>query len=215
MLLYEIVLSSKIEFGSTQVCQNLASAWAEVSAKQISLPRTTELWEDNHASWGLLWKGWGWWHSPSHRSKMKINDWKPELQPNGRSLQTRCVQSCKLRVAETLSPHAFSRSLWDLLHTQRNVVTWMKRWGPLPTLKKHQTWRNILLFKAWPCMTHYCQQAIRVKFWQRTEQRHVTMCMNCLLKLDWCSFCSHCFAACLRSLQHKFRAAKFSLLDVC
>lgn len=53
-------------------------------------------------------EGKGWWHSLSHHRKMKINYWKPERQPNGKSLQTWRAQSCKLRVAKALSPHALS-----------------------------------------------------------------------------------------------------------
>lgn len=81
----------------------LESRWV---LKQISLPRTNELWEDSRASWGLL--GEGWWHSLPHHSKMKINYWKPERQPNGKSLQTWRAQSCALRVAKAVSPHALS-----------------------------------------------------------------------------------------------------------
>lgn len=146
-------LFKNTEFGYTQVCQNLAPAWAEVSTKQISLPRTTELWEDNHTSWGLLWKGRGWWHSLSHHNKMKINDWKPEPQPNGRSLQT--TVCTKLQAQSALSPHA--RSLWDLLCDD------MYEGVRAYSLPKEAPDRGTSTF--WKCRLvwpPYCQRAIRV-----------------------------------------------------
>lgn len=96
-------------------------------------------------------EGGGWWHSLSHHSKMKTNDWKPERRPNGRSLQTRCAQSWELGAARALSPHVLS--LWVPLLTQKNVMTWLRGWGSVSTLKKHQTQRNILPLKVQTVIT--------------------------------------------------------------
>lgn len=109
--------------------------------------------------WGL-----GWWHSLSHHSKMKINDFKPERQAKTEGLSrrnevrdisswlSRALNPCSLNVGHTANPQGIT------------MTRSKERWPD--ALRKKKTTKHVpkfLLVKVWAVQTAPLPLHMRLK----------------------------------------------------